>query len=75
MSMASGKHCFIIMPFSKTKGKHTAKYWDDFFFNFIKPAVENLEHTCTPSDDFTAGTYLAKLTIINTSLPFFVLCE
>jgi hypothetical protein len=47
--MASSKHCFVIMPFSKTKGKHTAKYWDDFFFNFIKPAVEKLGYTCKRS--------------------------
>jgi hypothetical protein len=50
MSMASGKHCFVIMPFSKTKGKRTAKYWDDFFSNFIKPAVENLGYTCKRSN-------------------------
>jgi hypothetical protein len=49
MSMASGKHCFVIMPFSKTVGKHTAKYSDNFFFNFIKPALENLGYTCKRS--------------------------
>ncbi len=47
--MASGKHCFVIMPFSKTKGKRTAKYWNDFYSNFIKPAVENLGYTCERS--------------------------
>ncbi len=47
--MASGKYCFVIMPFLKTKGKHTDKYWDAFFSDFIKPAVENLGYTCKRS--------------------------
>jgi hypothetical protein len=49
MLMASGKHCFVIMPFSKTVDKHTAEYWDSFFSNFIQPAVENLGYTCKRS--------------------------
>jgi hypothetical protein len=51
MLMASGKHCFVIMPFSTTgdKHKHTTEYWDNFFSNFIKPAVEKLGYTCKRS--------------------------
>ena len=48
--MASGKHCFVIMPFSTTGDKHTTEYWDIFFSNFIKPAVENLGYTCKRSN-------------------------
>lgn len=47
MSMASGKHCFVIMPFSTTGDKHTIEYWNDFFSDFIKSSVENLGYTCT----------------------------
>lgn len=38
---ASKKHCFIIMPFSKTKKNHTKAYWDNHFDNFLKPLVES----------------------------------
>lgn len=34
------KKCFVIMPFSKTKGKHNKKYWTQFFEEFIKPALD-----------------------------------
>ena len=49
--MASRKHCFVIMPFSTTgdKQQHTTEYWNDFFSNVIKPAVENLGYTCKRS--------------------------
>jgi hypothetical protein len=49
--MASAKHCFVIMPFSTTgdKQQHTTEYWNDFFSNVIKPAVEKLGYTCTRS--------------------------
>jgi hypothetical protein len=49
MSMTSGKHCFVIMPFSTRGDKHTTEYWADFFSNFIKPAVENLGYACSRS--------------------------
>jgi hypothetical protein len=49
MLMAYGKRCFVIMPFSRTRPKHTAEYWDDFFYDFIKPAVEKLGYTCKRS--------------------------
>jgi hypothetical protein len=48
MLMASGKHCFVIMPFSETgakRAKHTTEYWTNFF-SVIKPAVENLGYKC-----------------------------
>src|SRR5215472_18313332 len=45
----AGKHCFVIMPFSTIGTKHTAKYWDKLFSNFIKPAVDNLGYTCKRS--------------------------
>jgi hypothetical protein len=46
MSMTSG-----VMPFSTTgdKQQHTTEYWNDFFSNLIKPAVEKLVYTCTRS--------------------------
>lgn len=46
--MTSGKHCFVIMPFS-TKGTRPDRYWDNFFSDFIKPSVEKLGYTCTRS--------------------------
>jgi len=49
MLMASGKDCFVIMPFSRTGDKHTSEYWTSFFFDFIKPAVEKLGYTCKRS--------------------------
>lgn len=33
------KRCFVILPFSKTSGKHTAQYWETFFQEFITPAL------------------------------------
>ena len=27
----AGKHCFVIMPLSKTVGKHTTQYWEVLF--------------------------------------------
>jgi hypothetical protein len=48
--MASGKHCFVIMPFSKTGAKHTSEYWDKFFSNFIKPVVEKFGYKCKRSN-------------------------
>jgi hypothetical protein len=35
------KHCFVIMPFSKTKN-HKESYWTNLFEKFIKPSVESL---------------------------------
>lgn len=46
--MASEKQCFVIMPFSATGGRPTG-YWDKFFYDFIKPAVEKLGYACTRS--------------------------
>lgn len=43
------KHCFVIMPFSKTKGYRDEKYWNDLFDNFIKPSVEELGYRCERS--------------------------
>ena len=49
MLTASGKHCFVIMPFSTTADNHTTEYWTKFFFDFIKPAVEKHGYTCDRS--------------------------
>jgi nucleoside 2-deoxyribosyltransferase len=51
MLMASGKHCFVIMPFSTTgdRQQHTTEYWTNFFSKVIKPAVENLGYMCKRS--------------------------
>ena len=46
--MAPEKQCFVIMPFS-TKGGRRTGYWDNFFSDFIKPAVEKLGYTCSRS--------------------------
>jgi CheY-like chemotaxis protein len=43
------KSCFVIMPFSQTTGKHTEKYWTDFFEKFIKPSIENFGYSCRRS--------------------------
>ena len=43
------KHCFVIMPFSKTTGEHTEKYWTDFFDKFIKPSIEKFGYSCRRS--------------------------
>lgn len=34
------KKCFVIMPFSKTNGKHDEKYWTQFFVEFVKPELK-----------------------------------
>ncbi len=44
-----GKNCFVIMPFSQTNEKHTKIYWDNFFYKFIKPSVEQLGYSCRRS--------------------------
>lgn len=36
-------NCFVIMPFSATKGEHTEKYWNDHFNDFLKPTIESYE--------------------------------
>lgn len=44
------QRCFVIMPFSGTPGtRHDAAYWDKFYQNFIKPAVEELGYSCERS--------------------------
>lgn len=43
------KRCFVIMPFSATTEKHTASYWNNFFFKFVKPSIEKLGYSCTRS--------------------------
>jgi len=44
------KRCFVIMPFSATTEKHTAAYWNDFFFKFVKPSIEKLGYSCSLSE-------------------------
>ncbi len=45
----SKRRCFVIMPFSKTTDVHTKEYWTEFFEEFIKPTVENLNYECVRS--------------------------
>jgi hypothetical protein len=33
--------CFVIMPFSETTKTHTENYWNNHFFNFLKPIIES----------------------------------
>lgn len=41
-----GNYCFVIMPFSKTKGYRDETYWTKLFEKFIKPSVEALGYRC-----------------------------
>lgn len=43
------KSCFVIMPFSKTVGKHDEEYWTDFF-ETIKRIMEEIGYVCTRSE-------------------------
>ena len=76
MLMASGKHCFVIMPYSTTGDKHTTKYWDRFFSNFIKPAVENLGYTCKRSSADPGNIMKAIVSeLVNSDLVLAVLTD
>jgi len=37
------RHCFVIMPFSKTTDKHTEEYWNKHYESFLKPVIEECE--------------------------------
>lgn len=41
--MVDKKRCFVIMPFSETKGHHTAEYWTRHFSSYLKPLIEEVE--------------------------------
>jgi hypothetical protein len=41
-SMVDKKKCFVIMPFSQTKG-HDEEYWTRHFNSFLKPLIEKNE--------------------------------
>ncbi len=40
--MVGKKRCFVIMPFSETKGHHTAEYWTRHFSSYLKPLIEEV---------------------------------
>jgi len=44
-----GNYCFVIMPFSKTKGYRDETYWTKLFEEFVKPSVEALGYRCERS--------------------------
>ncbi|MCK4810876.1 MAG: hypothetical protein KAS74_01260 [Methanosarcinales archaeon] len=44
------KCCFVIMPFSETTCDHTASYWENFFFEFVKPSIEKFGYSCSRSE-------------------------
>ena len=43
------------MPFSETTKRHTQKYWDDFFYKFVKPAVEKFGYSCNRSKAYPSN--------------------
>jgi hypothetical protein len=42
MEMRPGR-CFVIMPFSETKGHHTEEYWTRHFDSYLKPLIEEVD--------------------------------
>lgn len=37
---SNSKHCFVIMPFSKTSDEHTEEYWTKHFESFLRPLIK-----------------------------------
>lgn len=56
------KTCFVIMPFSKTKGSRTEEYWDRHW-NFLKEKIEEIPGIVAKRSEALRGDILRQIII------------